>query len=115
MKIATLFIFGFLLAALRLAGAEIELPREAKAQTLTEEDGKSWRQIGSIPLAYTAACRQFDLTFRKQGWRRVKTVAYDSRQWKKLEIWERSGERIMLHLWRDDTGVTGFSWGIYKT
>ncbi len=107
----TLLLFA--LAAGGAAAVEIQLPREALVNTSTE-DGKTWRQYGTIELTYAAAKKNFDLSLRKQGWIQKRSFDYDRIQWKSLEIWERGTERILVQFWREDISRTGFAWGVLK-
>ena len=93
-----------------LSGTELVLPREACPEALPDVRN-SWRQCGTIPLTYAAALSRFDLALRRQGWRKIRTVELDRVNRKSLELWERSGKRILLQYWRKDTALTGFAWG----
>ena len=92
---------------------EIRMPKEALV-SVSAEDGKSWRQYGTIELTYAAAKKNFEFSLRKQGWIRRKSFDYDRIQWKSLEIWERGMERILVQFWREDISRTGFAWGVLK-
>ena len=99
------------LATMTASAAEFALPREARILADEPADGKCWRQLGTIPLAYVAARNSMALALRRQGWRCLKTVDYDLVRWKSLEIWGYGSRRIMVQYWREELGVTGFSWG----
>ena len=101
------------LSAACAAAAEIRLPKEALVNASTE-DGKTWRQCGTMELTYAAAKKNFGFSLRKQGWIKQKSFDYDRIQWKSLEIWERGMERIMVQFWREDISRTGFAWGLLK-
>lgn len=94
--------------------AEITLPAHAEVKVKSEDAGNTWQEFGTIPLAYTAAKSNFDLALRKQGWSKLNSVDYDRVRWKSLEIWTKNGEKILIQLWREDTGLTGFSWGTWR-
>ena len=113
MKLFFTFLYAFCLAG-AAAAAEIRLPAESQLSAEESADGKTWRQCGTLPLVYTAAKRNFDLSLRKQGWTRLKTVEYDRIQWKSLEVWGKGKERILLQFWREDVSLTGFAWGTLK-
>lgn len=113
LKLFFTFLYAFCLAG-AVAAAEIRLPAESQLSAEESADGKTWRQCGTLPLAYTAAKRNFDLSLRKQGWTRLKTVEYDRIQWKSLEVWGKGKERILLQFWREDVSLTGFAWGTLK-
>ena len=102
------------LAAMTASAAEFALPREARILADEPADGKCWRQLGTIPLAYVAARNSMALALRRQGWRCLKTVDYDSVRWKSLEIWSSGSQRIMIQYWREGIGETGFSWGVLE-
>lgn len=100
-------------SAVCAVAAEIELPKEAQVDASTE-DGKTWRQYGTMELTYAAARKNFGFSLRKQGWIRQKSFDYDRIQWKSLEIWARGTERILVQFWREDISRTGFAWGVLK-
>ena len=113
MKPVSAFLCAFGLAGVVVA-ADIRLPAEARLSVDEAADGKTWRQCGTMPLAYVAAKRNFDLALRKQGWTKLKTVEYDRMQWKSLELWGKGKERILVQFWREDVSLTGFAWGTLK-
>ena len=100
-----------ILSSALLGAAEFHLPQEARVLATEPADGKCWRQLGTLPLAYAAARSRFALALRRQGWIRLKAVDYDNVRWKALEIWGSGSRRIMVQYWREDLGVTGFAWG----
>ena len=102
------------LAALTAAAAEFMPPPEARVLAGEPADGKCWRQLGTLPLAYPAARSRMALALRRQGWRRLKAVDYDFVRWKSLEIWGSGRRRILVQYWREEVGVTGFSWGFWE-
>ena len=103
-----------ILSAALLGAAEFRLPAEARVLAAEPADGKCWRQLGTIPLAYPAARNRMALALRRQGWAMVKTVDYDNVRWKTLEIWRSGSRRIMVQYWREEVGVTGFAWGFLE-
>lgn len=111
-RFSTLFCMVCLVGA--AVAADIRLPAEAQLSADETADGKTWRQYGTMPLAYTAAKRNFDLALRKQGWKKLKAVEYDRIQWKSLELWSKGKERILVQYWREDVSLTGFAWGSLK-
>ena len=113
MKLFSIFLYAFCLAGAVVA-ADIRLPAESQLSADETADGKTWRQCGTMPLAYTAAKKNFDLSLRKQGWIKQKSFDYDRIQWKSLEIWARGTERILVQFWREDISRTGFAWGVLK-
>ena len=113
MKLFSTFLYVFCLAGAAVA-ADIRLPAEAQLSADETADGKTWRQCGTMALAYPAALRVFDLSLRQQGWTRLKTVEYDRIQWKSLELWGKGAARILVQYWREDVALTGFAWGTLK-
>ncbi len=113
MKRFSIFLSAFCLAGCVIA-ADIRLPAESQLSAGENADGKTWRQCGTMPLSYAAAKRNFDLSLRKQGWIRLKTLEYDRIQWKSLEVWGKGKERILVQFWREDVSLTGFAWGTLK-
>ena len=110
---SAVMIIAAAVCALPAGGAELALPREARLEMSRGIPG-SWRQWGTLPLAYAAARRSFGLALRKQGWRKLRTVELDPVRWKSLELWGRGSEQILLQYWREDTALTGFAWGELK-
>ena len=92
-----------------LGAAELRLP--AGFVETAESVRGSWRQWGEMPMTYAAARKQVDLTLRKQGWKKLKTVDFDRVQWKTLEMWGRGKERILVQYWRLEVALTGVAWG----
>ena len=107
-------VLFLLLTATAVMAAEFRLPAEAQVSIEQPADGRSWRQMGTIPLAYPAARSRMALALRRQGWVMVKAVDYDQVRWKALEIWANGSGRIMVQYWREELGVTGFAWGFIK-
>lgn len=115
MKLLPAFLCAFFLAfAAAAAAADIRLPADSQLSADENADGKTWRQCGTMSLSYTAAKRNFDLSLRKQGWMKLKTVEYDRVHWKSLELWGKGKERILVQYWREDVSLTGFAWGVLK-
>lgn len=75
-------------------------------------DGATWGYCGTVPLAYAAARRNFDLHLRRLGWRKEQTVEIDRIHWKTLELWNNGRERLLVQYWREDPALTGISWGV---
>ena len=107
-------VSSMLLTAALLGAAEFRLPTEARVLAQEPADGKCWRQLGTIPLAYPAARKSMALALRRQGWVRMKAVDYDNVRWKALEIWRSGSDRIMVQYWREEVGLTGFAWGFLE-
>ena len=103
-----------ILSSALLGAADLRLPPEARVIAEEPADGKCWRQLGTLPLAYPAARSRIGLALRRQGWQMRKAVDYDLVRWKALEIWSRGPARIMVQYWREDVGVTGFAWGLIE-
>jgi len=114
MKMKTAIAFPVLLAGFLAAAAEFPLPAEARLFAEERSGGEGWRQSGRILLAYPAAKSRMALALRRRGWRLLKTVDFDSVRWKSLEIWGSGGRRIMVQYWREEVGVTGFTWGFLE-
>ena len=107
----TSLMWLLILSSALLGAAEFRLPTEARVLAEEPADGKCWRQLGMLPLAYAAARRSMALALRRQGWALVRTVDYDLVRWKALEIWSSGAARIMVQYWREEPGLTGFAWG----
>lgn len=95
-------------------GAVPRFPSEVTFTDGKKEGENSWNGIGSIPLTYAAARKKLNLELRRQGWKLIRDIEYDRIRWKSLEIWSRGNDRILLQYWREETALTGFSWGILK-
>jgi len=106
--------FLCVIASAVVSGSAIRLPEEAELWPVGASEGRTWHQAGTMPLAFVSARRVFDLALRKQGWIRTKSVPYDLRNWKTLEVWSKGDERILVHFWREDVSRTGFAWGFLR-
>lgn len=103
-----------MIASAVVAETVIRLPEEVRLWPVGASAGQTWHQAGTMPLAFVSAQRVFDLALRKQGWIRMKSVPYDLRNWKTLEVWSKGDERILVHFWREDVSRTGFAWGFLR-
>ncbi len=113
MKFRIKTIIGtFLLFSVYLCIAvEVPLPSSVVLGKLPSDMKNSWAQVGTVPLTFTAAVRNFEHTLQKQGWRQLQAFYYDNRQKKKFEVWAKGNTQVLFHFWRDLPDRTGFSWG----
>ena len=106
--------FLCVIASAAVSGSAIRLPEGAEVWPVEASEGRTWHQIGTMPLAFVSARRAFDLALRRQGWIRIKSVPYDLCRFKTLEVWAKGDERVLVHYWREDVSRTGFAWGILR-
>lgn len=111
-----LFLLFLLLLSLPCRGAgpvpAVPPPPGFEAAVPASGDGATWECCGTVPLAYAAARRNFDLHLRRLGWRKEQTVEFDRIHWKTLELWSNGRERLLVQYWREETALTGISWGV---
>lgn len=91
--------------------AEVPLPVNVVLENLPKGMTNSWKQLGSIPMTFSAALRKFENTLARNGWKQIQAFYYDNTQKKKFEIWSKEDAQILFHFWRISPDKTGFSWG----
>ena len=101
----------FVMIMFGVSAANVPLPGNVIVEKLPNGMTNSWKQLGSIPMTFSAALRKFDNVLTKNGWKQIQAFYYDSTKKKKFEIWSKDGIQILFHFWRISPAQTGFSWG----
>lgn len=85
----------------------------AAVVTRTEDGSSAWRQLGYVPVNFTATEQSFSMRIHEAGWSSVMRVPVRSASPRtEISIWQRDDVRIMLMLWEKSVNRTGFSWGV---
>src|SRR5574344_2062791 len=78
----------------------------------SDDSGKSWRESGLMSASFVAAQQAWELALRREGWRFVRVIGIDTETNKRLEVWRKNTDTLMLCLWSCSTSKTGYMWGI---
>ena len=93
---------------------EIALPPLA-AVANRDDSGKTWRLSGTIAGSPALARQDFSVALDQQGWRMAKVIPLSrDRREAHLSLWKKNGQSIILMLWENGAGKTGFSVGLDK-
>ena len=101
----------FVMIMFGISAANVPLPGNVIVEKLPNGMTNSWKQLGSIPMTFSAALRNFENTLVRNGWKQIQAFYYDNTQKKKFEIWSKADAQILFHFWRISPDQTGFSWG----
>ena len=101
----------FVMIMFGISAANVPLPGNVIVEKLPNGMTNSWKQLGSIPMTFSAALRKFENTLVRNGWKQIQAFYYDNTQKKKFEIWSKADAQILFHFWRISPDKTGFSWG----
>lgn len=104
--ILILFLAGF---AAGLA-ADVSPPSNRTAR-YSDPSGTSWRESGTMPLAFCAAQQAWEVSLVRDGWRFIRVIAIDPSTDRRLEIWEKNSTVLMLCLWSISPASSGYMWG----
>jgi len=106
-------IAEFIFMALAALAVRIELP-PGSTVSLSDDTGKSWTQTGENDCSLLSARDKWNASLKRQGWtlKNEFTPVKSADQY--FSVWRREGRRIILMLWRIDSGKSGFSWGDYS-
>lgn len=78
----------------------------------SDDSGKSWRESGIMSASFVASQQAWELALRREGWRFVRVIGIDTETNKRLEVWRKNTDTLMLCLWSCSTSSTGYMWGI---
>lgn len=78
----------------------------------SDDSGKSWRESGIMSASFVASQQAWELALRHEGWRFVRVIGIDTETNKRLEVWRKNTDTLMLCLWSCSTSSTGYMWGI---
>lgn len=112
MKVISTAIFSAILI-FSVGAAEqprITLPDDAEV-TVSDDTGKTWRELGSMPLSISGSTNRWDASLNRQGWRKVQTVDLNTKDYRKLMLWQKGKTQLILQVWRESPSRSGFSWG----
>ena len=126
MKIATRFLLVLLVGgALRASATEWRIVPLAKREALNialpplavvesrDDSGKTWQLSGKASGSPAVARQDFKLALEKQGWRLDKVIPVgQSQRPSNLCLWKKGQQSIMLMLWEDGAGRSGFALGM---
>ncbi len=77
-----------------------------------QEDGSgtTWRQWGHLDVSPAGARSEMAKALGAQGWRRERLLPFTP-SGSELQIWRRGPRQILVMLWPQALGRTGFAWG----
>lgn len=82
--------------------------------TFSNDTGRTWRQMGTLRQPFAMARATMKAAMLGQGYALVHDIAEDDNSTRRLLLWRKEGEDIILMIWQDDLYTTGVSWGISK-
>jgi len=95
-----------------VTGLAIALPPLAVVES-RDDSGKTWRLSGRASGSPAVARQDFKLALEKQGWRLDKVIPVgQSQRPSNLCLWKKGQQSIMLMLWEDGAGRSGFALGM---
>lgn len=83
--------------------------------TWTDDTGLTWRETGTLPLAFTNAVEAVKASMKSQGYSLRHDIFDKSIPDHRLFLFLKNGEELTIMLWRIDAGVAGLSWGVTRT
>ncbi len=108
--VAILFSAVLFFSAYAAEQPRITLPDDAVV-TASDDTGKTWREFGSMPLSISGSMNRWDASLNRQGWRKIQTVDLNTRDYRKLILWQKGKSQLILQVWRESPSRSGFSWG----
>ena len=83
--------------------------------TWTDSSGLTWRETGTLPLAFTNAAAAVKASMKSQGYALRHDIFDKSLPGHRLFLFRKGGEEVTILLSRaEDTGATGLSWGVTR-
>ena len=98
--------------AFRLSSlAEPQMPVGFVA-TATNAENSTWREFGHLPVSYVMAVAAVKAAMLAQGYAEKHDIAPDEAKGRRIMLWEKEGEKIILMMWEIEIAKTGCAWGV---
>ena len=68
----------FVMIMFGISAANVPLPGNVIVEKLPNGMTNSWKQLGSIPMTFSAALRKFENTLVRNGWKQIQAFYYDN-------------------------------------
>jgi hypothetical protein len=88
----------------------IALPPLATVES-RDDSGRTWRLSGKAHGSPSVVQQDFKLCFTQQGWRLDKVMPLGRARASDLLLWKKGKQSMMLMLWEDGAGRSGFALG----
>ena len=106
-------ITTFIFLVLASFTVSIELPLGSTA-SISDDTGATWAQTGENDCSLLSAKSKWHASLKRQGWILKNEFSPIKSADQYFSVWRRNERRIILMLWRIDSGKSGFSWGDYS-
>jgi len=94
-----------------LISAEPRMPVGFEA-TATQSENSTWREFGFLPVSYVMAVEAVKAAMVAQGYKEKHDITSDENAGRRVMLWEKEGEKIILMLWEIEIAKTGCAWGV---
>lgn len=106
-------IANFIFLVLAAVTVSIELP-PGSTVSISDDTGAAWTQTGENDCSLLSAKSKWHASLKRQGWILENEFSPIKSADQHFSVWRRRERRIILMLWRIDSGESGFSWGDYS-
>lgn len=103
-------IADYIIIMLAALAVRIELP-PGSTVSISDDTGAAWAQTGENDCSLLAAKAKWHMSLKRQGWALEREFSPAASADRSFSVWLRKKSRIILMLWRIDSGKSGFSWG----
>jgi len=93
------------------ACAEPAMPIGFEA-TATNAENTAWREFGFLPMSYAMAVVAVKAAMEAQGYAEKHDIVSGGGEGRRVMLWEKENEKIILMLWEIDIDKTGCAWGV---
>ena len=106
-------IADFIFLVLATLAVGIELP-PGSTVSISDDTGAAWARAGENDCSLLAAKAKWHASLKRQGWTLGNEFSPAKSADQYFSVWQKKKSRIILMLWRIDSGKSGFSWGDYS-
>lgn len=96
---------------IRVARAEPVMPVGFVA-TAASAENSTWREFGHLPVSYVMAVQAVKAAMLAQGYSEKHDIESDEKTARRVMLWEKEGEKIILMVWEIEIAKTGCAWGV---
>ena len=100
-----------LLAITLGAAAEPTMPMGFVPAT-SNATGRAWRETGTLPQPLAMARVTVRASMTAQGYSLVHDIAESENASRRIQLWRRRDEDVILMLWQETLYDTGLAWGL---